>query len=75
MPRGAPQHHLQPGLCQRGDRHQAAVPVPAASHCGAGRGHQVEGAPGHHRVYAPAGWPTGMYFATTAFRLMVFFVL
>ena len=52
---GAPEHHLEPGLRQRGDRHPAVEPVPPACHRGAGRGHQVEGQACHHRVYASTG--------------------
>ena len=59
VPRGAPQHHLQPGLCERGDRHPSALPVSAAGHRGAGRGRQVEGPPRHHRVHAPVGRTAG----------------
>lgn len=61
VPRGSSEHHLQSGLCQRGDWHPPAVPVSAASHCGAGRRCQVEGAAGHHRVHAPAGWTAGEF--------------
>lgn len=59
VPWGAPQHHFQPWLCERGDWHPSALPVTAASHCGTGRRCKVEGPPGHHRVHAPVGRTAG----------------
>lgn len=59
VPRGAPQHHLQPRLCERGDWHPSALPVSAARHRGAGGGRKVEGSPRHHRVHAFVGRPAG----------------
>ena len=59
VPRGATQHHLQPGLRQRGDRHQAAVTVSTPGHCRAGRRHQMAGPTGHHRVHASFSWTAG----------------
>ena len=59
VPGGAAEHHLQPGLRERGDRHPATVAVPAPCHRGAGGGCQVACAAGHHRVYASAGGTAG----------------
>lgn len=59
VPWGPSQHHLQPGLCERGDWHTPAVPVAVAGHCRARRGRKVEGPPGHHRVHALVGRTAG----------------
>ena len=69
VPRGASEHHLPPGLRQRGDWDPPAVSVAAACHRGAGRGRQVEGPPGHHRVHAPAGRTAGETHTLTDFEI------
>lgn len=61
VPWSPSEHHLQPGLCERGDRHSPAFSVPAACYCGTGRRCQVEGASGHHWVHATAGRPAGEF--------------
>ena len=48
VPRGEAEHHLQPGLRQRGDRRPAAVAVAPSGHRRARRRLQVESQARHH---------------------------